>query len=141
VAGSGIDVTLTIYGYNRLENKLRRIAADNPEIGDVPIQEFAQEQRAVLKSEPYPPKRPGQRYVRTGQLANRWAVVREASSRYQIINQARSKRGVYYAGYVVGKQQAWMHKGRWWQAWRVLQRNMHKLTEKLTSIYRKIWNG
>jgi hypothetical protein len=128
-----------IRGYNRLMNKLRRLAADNPEIGDEPIREFSQEQRAELKGHPYPSKRPDQRYQRTGQLANRYRVVKEDVGRYKIVNHARSKAGKLYAGWVVGVKQAWMHVKRWYQAHKVIQGNMPKLTAKLSEVYRQIW--
>jgi hypothetical protein len=136
---AGKEVQIKIYGFNRLMNALRRLAADNPEIGDEPIREFAQEERAALKSESYPPKRPGQRYIRTGQLANRWRVIHEDKGRYQIVNQARGRQGQYYAGYVVGIRQAWMHVKRWWQAHKIIKKAMPRLTEKLTAAYKKIW--
>jgi len=131
---------ITIVGYNRLMNSLRRIAADNQEIGDEPVRAFSQEMRGVLKSEPYPPKRPGQRSVRTGRLANSWKVEGQGPpARYRIINTARSKKGKFYAGWVVGIKQAWMHKGRWWKAVAVVKKHSHKLSEKLNSIYKELW--
>lgn len=128
----------TIIGYNRLQNKFRRIAADNPEIGDEPIREFAQDARGDLKAEPYPPKRQGQRYIRTGQLANRWKTVKEREGQYSIVNEASNK-GRFYASFVVGQKQAWMHKGRWWKAKDVVLRNIDDLRAKLRAAYEKIW--
>jgi len=133
---------IKIHGYNRLMNKLRKLAVSNPEIGDEPVREFAQDMRATLKGTPYPPKRPQQKYVRTGRLANSWKVKREGASRYAIINTARSKRtGEFYAGWVVGQKQAWMHVNRWWKAVDIVKKHNKELTKKLNAAYKRIWNG
>lgn len=72
--------------------------------------------RITRTMEGYPPERPGQTYVRTGNLGFSWDVKR-LDSGYQITNDAKNKYGDYYAQYVVGNayglNQAWMHEGRW----------------------------
>ena len=103
---------LTIIGQNAVTNRLRTAAAKAPgAVGDATYR-WAQDVRGKLKSTPYPPKRPGQRYVRTGRLANSWRAERVSQSRTVITNSAA------YSGYVVGnsrgERQAWFHRGRWW---------------------------
>lgn len=118
-----------IVNYNRLQNAFRRLAADMPEVSDEAVGQFAQAQRLALKAEPYPAKRPGQTYVRTGRLANSWGAVKEGEGRWTVINSQR------YASYVVGVRQAWMHKGRWWIAREVIRRNAADLVATLTEMY------
>jgi hypothetical protein len=66
--------------------------------------------------EEYPPERPGQRYVRTGNMFYHWFIVPVEDIGYQIGNSA-TKDGTAYPKFVVGDaygtSQAWMHKGRW----------------------------
>ena len=99
---------LVITGNDELLARLRSASAKAPGVMDEISYRWAQNVRAKLKSTPYPPKRPGQRYVRTGRLANSWRAERLGKGRALIANSAG------YSGYVVGKKQAWMHRGRWW---------------------------
>lgn len=116
-----IRFQLIIIGQNAVTNKLRTTAAKAPHaMGDITYR-WAQGVRAKLKSTPYPPKRPGQRYVRTGRLANSWSAVRMSQSTVRIANSAG------YSGYVVGKKQAWFHRGRWWTAQSVIGENRPEL--------------
>ena len=112
---------LTITGQNAVTNRLRTAAAKAPAaVGDATYR-WAQDVRGKLKSTPYPPKRPGQRYVRTGRLANSWRAERRGKGRALIANSAG------YSGYVVGKKQAWMHRGRWWLGRTVLMESAPEL--------------
>ena len=99
---------LVITGNDELLARLRKASAKAPGVMDEISYRWAQNVRAKLKSTPYPPKRPGQRYVRTGRLANSWRAERRGKGRALIANSAG------YSGYVVGKKQAYMHRGRWW---------------------------
>lgn len=125
--------------YNRVQNKLRGLASELTDILDPGMRSFAQDLRLVLKTEPYPPPRPAQTYVRTGQLANRWRVVSRGPSHYEIVNEASGRSG-YYADYVVGYQ-AWMHRSRWYKAEDVAAREMPRLTEQLTTVLVAYWEG
>ncbi len=119
-----IRFQLIIIGQNAVTNKLRTTAAKAPHaMGDITYR-WAQGVRAKLKSTPYPPKRPGQRYVRTGRLANSWSAVRMSQSTVRIANSAP------YSVYVVGsrtRRQAWMHLGRWWKGYDVIAENRPEL--------------
>lgn len=102
----------------RLGDDLRQHSDSLPELADDVLYEWAQETRTALKRRGYPPKRPGQTYVRIGMLANKWAARREGRGVAVIFNQAAQK-GNTYPSYVIGDdqgRQAWMHKGRWWVA-------------------------
>ena len=112
---------LVITGNDELLARLRSASAKAPGVMDEISYRWAQNVRAKLKSTPYPPKRPGQRYVRTGLLANSWRAERKGKGRAVIINSAG------YSGYVVGKKQAWMHRGRWWLGRNVLMESAPEL--------------
>jgi len=112
---------LVITGNDELLARLRSASAKAPGVMDEISYRWAQNVRAKLKSTPYPPKRPGQRYVRTGRLANSWRAERKGKGRAVIINSAG------YSGYVVGKKQAWTHRGRWWLGRNVLMESAPEL--------------
>jgi len=112
---------LVITGNDELLARLRSASAKAPGVMDEISYRWAQNVRAKLKSTPYPPKRPGQRYVRTGRLANSWRAERKGKGRALIVNSAG------YSGYVVGKKQAWMHRGRWWLGRNVLMESAPEL--------------
>ena len=126
-----LTVDLDIKAYNRVRNDLRRKVIESPQVADRVTRQWALNTRQVLKQTPYPPKRPNQRYVRTGRLANSWKVVKQGTAQYQITNSA-ANRGRLYAGYVVGLNQAWMHKGRWWIARDIVAQEIPNLTRALT---------
>ena len=115
-------VSLTVTGTNRVIGKFRLVASTTPKALDAAIGEFAKRTRARLRSTKYPPKRPNQRYKRTGRLGRSWKASRLKPAVWAIDNTA-SVKSRPYAMYVVGprsgaigKRQAWMHKGRWWVA-------------------------
>jgi hypothetical protein len=116
---------LTITGQDAVTNRLRAAAAKAPgAVGDAAYR-WAQDVRGKLKSTPYPPQRPRQRYVRTGRLANSWQAQRVGTGRVLITNNAP------YSGWVVGggphNRQAWFHAGRWWKGENVVRENLPNL--------------
>ena len=128
-------IKFTFKGFNRVANPLRKIAALNERDLDPIVGEWAKTTRNTLKGTSYPPQRAGQTYVRTGNLANRWAAQRTGAARWAIANTAP------YAQYVVSDDQAWMHKGRWWMASSEIAKYTPKLTSALTrELSRKIRN-
>ena len=116
---------LTITGDQEVINRLRTAAAKGPSAFDEVSYRFAQNMRAKLKSTPYPAKRPGQRYVRTGRLANSWRAERLGNGRALLANSAG------YSGWVVGggphNRQARVHAGRWWTARSVIEQSAPEL--------------
>lgn len=129
-------ISFEVRGINRVRNQLRTIAAFYPRKVDDVAQVDLQRIRRMLKAKPYPAKRPGQKYVRTGLLANKWAVERVKPGLWRIVNNA-SLRGRVYAGYVVGNRQAWMHKNRWWIASEEIDREMLAFTQALSTELEK----
>ena len=125
-----------INSYNRVANKLRRVASDGAEWLDDEVGSFAKKQRRALKGKPYPAKRPNQKYVRTGRLANSWSAKKRAAAQWTIQNSAS------YSGFVVGKtKQAWMHKDRWWIFEDEMAAAMPELTKELTARINEELNG
>ncbi|HBU28385.1 MAG TPA: hypothetical protein DEB56_00725 [Thiobacillus sp.] len=91
--------------------------------------------RITREMEGYPGERPGQRYIRTGNLGASWQV-RRLEDGYQIYNNA-SHKGRRYARYVVGdaygQGQAWMHSGRWQLFRDVVEDEIDKLPEEVAN--------
>lgn len=102
---------IQVYGARAVANELRTAAAGMQRRVTNATYAWAQS-RVVsqLSVMTYPPKRPGQRYVRTYRLRNGWTVTAKGKG-VTIANR------MPYAGYVMGdargQRQAWMHRGRW----------------------------
>ena len=114
------------YGYNRVRNSLRALVSAHSKILDPVVRGWAQSTRGKLKGTPYPAKPSKSKYIRTGNLANRFAVENVDVARYRINNNAS------YASYVIGDssgplKQAYMHVGRWWQMRPIIQDEMPEL--------------
>ena len=123
-------------GINRIRNNLRTLAALNRTILQPGLRAWAQAVRKKLKGKPYPPQRPGQTYIRTGNLASRWAAEPIGAGAVAIVNRAD------YAGWVVGDEQAGVHQGRWWQARPIIEEDIPNLTRQLSEDIEKVWaNG
>lgn len=111
--------------------KLLLEASDILRFLDPPFQEWAAltEREHLHGMGNYAPERPGQTYVRTGNLGDRWAVRPFEPSAAVFVNSAE------YATYVVGDEQgqgqAWMHSGRWWTAYDRVAARFPELIEKL----------
>lgn len=129
------DMELT--GFQRVGNKFRALASDmDEEIVDPIMEDWSKDMRSMLKSKPYPAKRPGQKYIRTGRFANEWQARRVKAGVWEIINDATNQHGQMYSVYVTGDNhgngQAWMHKNRWWKAFVVISGYIPDLTRRLT---------
>jgi len=138
-------VGIEIKGYNRVNNKIRKIASNLDKELDAAIGQWTKDTRKELKAQPYPPKFVGpypwvsekqRRYVmaairrgeiqvpyrRTGTIANSWSAVRVRPSQWRLYNSAQ------YADYVVGnrfgKRQARIHRGRWYLANDVISKRL-----------------
>ncbi len=136
------DTSVTVIGAHRVANRLRRLASESPRVADKVLYKWGQETRATLKSTPYPSKRPGQKYKRTGRLANSWKVERGKPGQVAIVNSAKGPRGQLYPTYVVGDakgdKQAWMHSKRWWKARDVMDKEAKRLPAALTKALMRI---
>lgn len=93
---------------------LQNLKAEIPQIGRRQIR--VRMDRMKRRMEAYPPERPGQKYVRTGQMFYSWRIMPSERNGYTLENFA-TRRGVNYPSFVVGNAygqgQAWMHRGRW----------------------------
>lgn len=131
-----IRFQLTIRGNDEIVAQLRAAASKSPRQMDDALYRWAQGVRGKLKSTPYPPKRPNQRYVRTGRLASSWRAERLGNGRVLIANSAP------YSGYVVGggarNRQAWMHSGRWWRGQDVIIENLPELGHNIVKELDKL---
>ena len=127
-----------IRGYNRVRNALRKLASQNPSLVQQVGEKRIKEIRTLLRRQKYPAQRPNQKYRRSGELSRRWASQNQQTGRWAITNQA-SHKGRLYAGYVVGDDQAWMHRGRWWKARDVIEAQMKEFVRALSREIEKIW--
>ncbi len=130
-----MSFSVEIKGINRVANALRKLAALDKTILDPVLKRWAQGVRQKLKGTSYPAKRPGQTYVRTGNLANKWAVDQMSTGVWAIANRAD------YAEYVIGEEQAWFHEGRWWQAKDIIEGEIPQLTEDLSNEIERVWES
>ena len=102
---------LQVYGNKAVANELRTAAAGMQRRVTNATYDWAMSRVvAQLSTMAYPPKRPGQRYVRTFRLKSGWSATVKGQG-VTIANR------MPYAGYVMGdakgQRQAWMHRGRW----------------------------
>lgn len=136
------DMELT--GFQRVGNSLRALASDmDEEIVDPIMEDWSKDMRYMLKGKAYPTKRPGQKSIRTGRLANEWAARRVKAGVWEISNDARNSSGRMYSVYVVGNNQGsgqvWFHRGRWWVAYDVIRGYVPDLTRRLTRALTDWW--
>ena len=137
--------SISVYGAKAVANRFRTTAAQVPKDTQEVTYRWGQSVRTALKATPYPPKRPQQRYVRTGRLANSWHAKRQGATGVVIANSARGRRGRLYARYVVGddkgKRQAWMHRGRWPVARLTIDQMRPQLTRQMQQMIDRRLNG
>ena len=130
------QVSIELRGYNRVANKFRHIASKGADGLDDEAADFAKEQRRKLKAKPYPAKRPNQKYIRTGRLANSWRAEKRAAAQWTISNSAS------YAFWVVSRKgQAKVHRNRWWIFEDEMEQATPKLTKNLTNRILDEWEG
>lgn len=122
-------------GSNRVGNALRKLASLNKNVIDPIGRKWAQGVRGKLKSKPAPAKRPLQTYIRTGELANKWAVENQGLGKWAIVNRKEA------SPFVIGEKQAWFHAGRWWQAKPTIEEEIPALTKDLSDEIERIWTS
>jgi hypothetical protein len=124
-------VVIEIRNYRRLESGLRLLAAGGGEdVIEQALDRAIEAEPLRLREEPYPPRLPGQKYVRTFTLANSWRYDKLGPGRWLISN-AATERGKQYASYVVGEEtdQADIHRGRWWVGREKVESHVKKLMQ------------
>jgi hypothetical protein len=128
-----IDVKVIIGGSINLSG------LDNAEtrIIDPIVGKWTEKTRGALASKPPPPELPNQKYQRTGRISG-WETKRLAPGAYEFANTARVN-GRWYGIYVLGNaegdrrdarkhnRQAWMHKGRWYLAYDIIEEATNEL--------------
>jgi hypothetical protein len=91
----------------------QNIRAEVPVVGEKTLETTLKRARRTLQVEP--PERPGQRYIRTHRLVKSFVITRQKRG-YKMENTA-ARKGRRYAVFPLGdgegKNQAWMHAGRW----------------------------
>ena len=137
-------ISMRIRNFDRVRNMLRHLAATQPDLTDEIVGDWAKDMRGTLKGTPYPQRRPNQTYVRTGQVANRWAALQVRSGIWEITNSAKNpKTGEPYAYRVVGddkgEDQAWMHLHRWYLFREVIDGFAGDLTRRMTRSLENYW--
>lgn len=129
------DVSIKIKGIKRLTAKLEKVG----KLIEPAVEQLAEVVRKKLDSKRYAPKRSNQRYVRTGRLGRSWTRVEKIRKLvYRVRNTAKAPRGRFYASFVIGERQAWMHRGRWWAAKRVAFEEPPKPIVTLAAEIRKV---
>ena len=127
-------ITFIVLGTEKTKRKLKYFSRRGAKIADPIMWKWAEEQRQRIRRQKYPPKRAGQTYNRTGNLANRWAKVRITHGYFKVVNRN------LYASYVVGRAtQAWMHAGRWWVADDIWEEGTAELIKSLEDHYVRTW--
>ena len=124
-----VKVEFEARGYNRVRNQLRTLAAAHPDITDKVMERHIKTQAANLRSKPYPPMLPNQKYKRTGKLGRAFRAQRRGRGSWAVINRTS------YAVYVIkkGYQNRKYHEGRWWTIEDEMKRSMPELTRKLST--------
>lgn len=79
----------------------------------------------------YVSPRPGSSYQRTGELGNSWGYHELGPGQFSFDNMSD------HAQMVVGEDQAWMHRGRWWQAAERIDEHIVELALLLTEQLNK----
>ncbi len=79
----------------------------------------------------YAPPRAGSTYQRTGRFGNSWSYHEMSMGQFSFESAHEA------AGYIVGDDQAWMHRGRWWQASGRIEEQVMELALFLDDALRK----
>lgn len=102
------QITLKITGLNNVQRSTRVIGQAIPKLTQRSIVKALE--RARIRAAKYPPKRPGQRYKRTGRYGRDNQVIEtEMGGRLEF----NAPYTTYVGGNAEGQGQAWMHEGRW----------------------------
>lgn len=126
---------VTFSGYNRVRNQLRAAASYYANEADSVIEKHTKKEAARLRSKPYPPMLPGQKYQRTFRLGKSFRAQHQGKAKWAVINRVKSiKYGRPYAVWVVkkGMQNKRYHLHRWWTIDDELQKGMPQLTKNLS---------
>ncbi len=156
------NFTFDVEGMEELHEKLLQLSRHMPDVAARGVFKWAKATRAVMKSKPYPEKntkRWGNKwqserqrryvmaairsgrikvpYVRTGNLANRWKVIKTPTGAI-LTNSAG------YAAYVVGdalgmQQHRLFHRKRWYVARTEIDKEAEKMADYVAKEIIKEW--
>ena len=135
---AGIDIRID--GADKLARRFSDYVRTSPGTFDKTTGRWAKRTANQLKKKKYPPTRSGQKYKRTRRLKRGWEARRVKSSQWTISNRAQAK-GRVYPGFVVGDNQAWMHKGRWWIASEEIEAKIPNLVKALEDDIKRLLGG
>ena len=125
-----IGPTVDIIGLVPLQSRLSYLnETQGLRFAAAPVAKFSEKMVKTLTAEPYPPKLPNQKYVRTFLLKNSFQQARLDVARHVVRNTAPRRR------YVISDRQAAIHEGRWWTMREIVERDLDELSEALGSAY------
>ncbi len=126
-----MTMKMTTKGFNRVRNNLRGAAVNMKRVTNSVVQPWGQNTRAYMKRNPYPSKLPNQRYIRTGNTANRWYAYPAGLGSVEIGNTAKGAK--WTIGDASGGGQAKIHYKRWWIGRVVIEGRIPELTKLLSA--------
>lgn len=125
------EVIINIRGFEQTDQDLIKVTPLVEKDTEEVIRVWGQQERAKLKSTPYPARRPGQRYIRTGGLGRSWAFNKLSKGHFALVNSR------LYSSFVVGLKQAWMHVNRWWIAEEEIKEDVAQIKPMLLRRYQE----
>lgn len=144
-----MDVNYDHVAFDKVEKKLDDLANFERKTLSPMATKWATSTKNVLKTEAEPPERPNQTYIRTGTLGRSWNKKKLSQTEWAFINSA-NQHGRFYPIYVLGNsdgdrrnaykhnRQAWMHKGRWWIAYDVIENELKDFAKQAQKAAQKI---
>lgn len=133
-------------GFIRIGKNLGELARGNESLYDPTMTKWANETRNALEAEPYPPRRAGQRYIRTYTLRNSWKTRRLKPGQHLIENTA-SQRGRAYPSFVVGTghprgrgQTKGHRQNNWWKFREKVEERLPELAANIAKDLAKVVN-
>lgn len=135
-----MTIKIEVRGLRELQAKIKKMFADNGQVITYLNARLGSLVSKALEDKPYPPERPGQTYRRTGNFGRSWLPRIKGRNTISIINPVKA-RGRFYANYVAGDKQAWMHVGRWWTARKVAEDNIEQALTDTEKEAETLWNG
>lgn len=106
---AGVKLTFKVKNVGKFRTALRNFWDKLPLVSGSRIKDFMT--RLMTRMKIYPPKRLGQKYVRTYRLQRNWRMEKAGPTGYRLLN--RTPYTKYVVGSAYGTNQAWMHVGRW----------------------------
>lgn len=132
--GRGVRLSFKIKGAKVVRKGLENLESEIPKVGRLNIWEFMK--RIMRRMKLYPPKRSGQKYVRTFRLQRGWQLKKIGQMAYRLTNKTPYTKWVVGSAY--GTNQAWMHVGRWKTLRDVSDEELKKLPEAISKSLKTV---